>query len=107
LQGTVAKVVLIKIFTDEGVVGVADSGACYPDGVQDVILTMMKVWEPTLIGANPLDREFIIARLNTYLYNDMIKFPLCRGPLVSPRAWWEKYTINRSTSSWEVKLIQS
>jgi L-alanine-DL-glutamate epimerase-like enolase superfamily enzyme len=75
LQGTVAKVVLIKIFTDEGVVGVADSGACYPDGVQEVILTLMKVWEPILIGADPLDRDFIWTKLNTYLYNDMIKFP--------------------------------
>ncbi len=75
LQGTIAKVVLIKIYTDEGVIGYADSGACYPEGVQDVILTMMKVWEPILIGADPLDRDGIWAKINTYLYNDMIKFP--------------------------------
>jgi L-alanine-DL-glutamate epimerase-like enolase superfamily enzyme len=74
-EGTGTNVVLIKIFTDEGIVGVADSGACYPEGVQDLILTLMKVWEPTLIGANPLDRELIITKLCNYLYNDMVQLP--------------------------------
>ena len=74
-QGNSTNVVLIKIFTDEGIVGVADSGACYPEGVQDLIITLMKVWEPTLIGANPLDRELIIAKLCNYLYNDMVQLP--------------------------------
>ncbi len=68
-------VVLIKIYTDEGFVGVADSGATYPDGVQDAIMLFVKVWEPVLIGANPLDRELIIAKLCNYLYNDMVQIP--------------------------------
>jgi L-alanine-DL-glutamate epimerase-like enolase superfamily enzyme len=68
-------VVLTKIFTDEGVVGVADSGATYPAGVQDAIMLLVKVWEPVLIGANPLDTELIIAKLCNYLYNDMIQCP--------------------------------
>jgi L-alanine-DL-glutamate epimerase-like enolase superfamily enzyme len=68
-------VVLIKIYTDEGIVGVADSGATYPDGVQDAIMLFVKIWEPILIGANPLDRELIIAKLNNYLYNDMVQIP--------------------------------
>ncbi len=75
MQGTLTNIVLIKIFTDEGFVGVADSGACYPEGVQDLIMTLIKVWEPTLIGANPLDRELIIAKLSAYLYNDMVQLP--------------------------------
>jgi len=67
--------VVVKIHTDEGFVGVADSGACYPDGVQDVILTLMKTWEPFLIGANPLDIELITTKLQRYLYNDMFQIP--------------------------------
>jgi L-alanine-DL-glutamate epimerase-like enolase superfamily enzyme len=75
MEGSLTNIVLIKIFTDEGLVGVADSGACYPEGVQDLIMTLMKVWEPTLIGANPLDRELIITKLCNYLYNDMVQLP--------------------------------
>ncbi len=67
--------VLVKIHTDEGFVGVSDSGACYPDGVQDVTMLMMKVWEPFLIGANPFDIELIAAKLSRYLYNDMFQIP--------------------------------
>jgi L-alanine-DL-glutamate epimerase-like enolase superfamily enzyme len=67
--------VLVKIHTDEGFVGVADSGACYPDGVQDATMLLMKVWEPMLIGADPFDIELIMAKLSRYLYNDMFQIP--------------------------------
>jgi L-alanine-DL-glutamate epimerase-like enolase superfamily enzyme len=75
MQGTATNIVLIKLYTDEGVVGIADSGACYPDGVQDAIMLLVKVWEPVLIGANPFDREIIMSKLSTYLFNDMLQIP--------------------------------
>lgn len=67
--------VLVKIHTDEGFVGIADSGECYPDGLQDTILVMLKTWEPLLIDADPLDIALIAAKLSRYLFNDMLQVP--------------------------------
>src|ERR1017187_5355645 len=86
--------VVIKIHTDEGFVGVADSGACYPKGVQDVIGVLIKIWEPFLIGANPLDIDLIATKLQRYLYNDMFQIP--PAVTVIDYALWDLLEIGRA-----------
>ncbi len=56
----VGRVLLAKIHTDEGITGIADAGMVN----QDIVIAMIKSWAPMLIGANPLDRGIIMARLN-------------------------------------------
>lgn len=53
-------IVLVKLHTDEGFVGLGDAGT----GNQDIIITMIKGWERILIGANPLDRGIIMEKLS-------------------------------------------
>ena len=49
-------VVLIKMYTDEGIVGTADGGE-YPGGSgQELVMAIVKSWEPILIGADPFDK---------------------------------------------------
>jgi len=58
--GTPSNVVLTKVYTDEGIMGVAEGGTC----PQDVVMLAIKTWEPILIGANPFDIGIIINRLS-------------------------------------------
>jgi L-alanine-DL-glutamate epimerase-like enolase superfamily enzyme len=58
--GPPSNVVLVKIHTDEGIIGAADGGT----GGQDSVMLAIKMWEPILIGANPLDIGIIINRLS-------------------------------------------
>ena len=54
----VTSIVVIKMHTDEGIVGVADAGEYGPvRNGQHLVMEIVKTWEPILIGANPLDRD--------------------------------------------------
>lgn len=59
-EGTKGNLLFVKIHTDEGVTGYADAGGVN----QEVVTNMIKGWEPALIGANPLDRGLIMAKLS-------------------------------------------
>ena len=52
-------ILLVKIHTDEGIIGIGDAGGVN----QEAIIMMIKQWTPFLIGANPLDRGPIMSRL--------------------------------------------
>ncbi len=53
-------VLFVKLHTDEGLVGYADAGQVN----QDIVVSMIKTWERDLIGANPLDRGPIMAKVS-------------------------------------------
>lgn len=57
---TASNIVLVKLHTDEGLVGIADAGSVN----QDVVIAMIKSWERFLIGANPLDRGVIMEKVS-------------------------------------------
>ena len=58
-EGSFGNILLVKIHTDEGITGIGDAGGVN----QEAIIMMIKSWERVLIGANPLDRGPIMARL--------------------------------------------
>jgi L-alanine-DL-glutamate epimerase-like enolase superfamily enzyme len=58
--GTAGNILFVRVSTDEGLVGYADAGMVS----QDIVTSMIKSWEPVLIGANPLDRGLIMAKLS-------------------------------------------
>jgi len=49
--GPDSNVVLVKIYTDEGITGAADGGTCD----QNSVLLALKSWRPQLIGADPFN----------------------------------------------------
>ena len=53
-------ILFVKLHTDEGLVGYADAGMVS----QDIVVSMIRSWEPILIGANPLDRGPIMAKVS-------------------------------------------
>ena len=55
-----SNVVLVKIHTDEGIIGAADGGT----GNQDAVMLAIKLWEPHLIGADPFDIQIIMSKLS-------------------------------------------
>ena len=57
---TAGNALFVKLHTDEGLVGYADAGMVS----QDIVVSMIKSWEPILIGANPLDRGPIMAKVS-------------------------------------------
>jgi L-alanine-DL-glutamate epimerase-like enolase superfamily enzyme len=59
-EGRTSNILLVKIHTDEGITGIGDAGGVN----QEAIIMMIKQWAPVLIGANPLDRGPIMARLS-------------------------------------------
>ena len=59
-EGTTGNILMVKIHTDEGVTGIADAGGVN----QDIVISMIKGWERFLIGANPLDKGVIMAKLH-------------------------------------------
>lgn len=64
-EGTTGRILLVKIHTDEGITGIGDAG-----GVNDeVVISMIKSWARTLIGANPLDRGLIMSRLREAIHS--------------------------------------
>src|SRR5512136_2629687 len=58
-------VLFVKVHTDEGIVGYADAGQVN----QDIVTAMIKSWAPALIGANPLDRGRILARISGAIHS--------------------------------------
>jgi len=58
--GPPSNVVLVKIHTDEGIIGAADGGTCG----QDAVMLAIKTQGPMLIGENPFDIGKIINRLS-------------------------------------------
>jgi len=58
--GHVGSTLLVKIHTDEGITGMGDGGSVN----QEAVIMMIKSWAPILIGANPLDRGPIMAKLH-------------------------------------------
>jgi L-alanine-DL-glutamate epimerase-like enolase superfamily enzyme len=64
------KVVLIKIFTDEGITGVAEAGEYISTSDdQTIVMHIIKCWEPFLIGANPFNKELILNKINTMIHD--------------------------------------
>lgn len=57
--GMGSNVVLVKLHTDEGIIGAAEGGTCHQDGV----MLTIKEWEHLLIGADPMDIGLIINSL--------------------------------------------
>jgi L-alanine-DL-glutamate epimerase-like enolase superfamily enzyme len=55
-----ANVLFLKLYTDEGLIGYADAGQVS----QDIVIAMVKDFAPAIIGANPLDRGLIMARVS-------------------------------------------
>ncbi len=53
-------ILLVKIHTDEGIVGIGDAGGVN----QDAVTLLIKSWESFLVGANPLDRGPLYARMS-------------------------------------------
>jgi L-Ala-D/L-Glu epimerase len=64
-EGTAGRLLLVKVHTDEGLVGIGDAGGVN----QDAIVLMIKSWAPDLIGANPLDRGLILSKIRGALHS--------------------------------------
>ncbi|MBN2240565.1 MAG: mandelate racemase/muconate lactonizing enzyme family protein [Dehalococcoidales bacterium] len=58
-EGRISPLLIVKIHTDEGITGIGDAGGVN----QEAVIMMIKSWAPFLIGADPLDRNKIMARL--------------------------------------------
>ena len=54
-----SNVVLVKIHTDEGIIGAADGGGCG----QEAVMLAIKRWGPLLIGENPMNIGIIMNKL--------------------------------------------
>ena len=64
-------IVLTKIYTDEGITGVADGGEHLDAfGGQDIVMSLIKSWGRILIGANPFDKEIILGKLSSFIHNN-------------------------------------
>jgi L-alanine-DL-glutamate epimerase-like enolase superfamily enzyme len=57
--GMPSNIVLVKIHTDEGIIGAADGGTC----AQDSVMMAVKEWERLLIGADPMNIGLIVNSL--------------------------------------------
>src|SRR3990172_425594 len=55
-----SNILLVKLHTDEGLVGIGDAGGVN----QDIVVSMIRSWERILIGAKPLDRGLIMEKLS-------------------------------------------
>ncbi len=58
--GRASTVVLVKLHTDEGIIGAADGGTTG----QESVMLAIKNWAPILLGANPMDIGIIINKLS-------------------------------------------
>lgn len=68
--------VLLRLYTDEGLVGHADIPPrpyTYGETVESVIAVINTIFAETLIGADPLDRGFIHSRLHRTIANQTAK----------------------------------
>jgi len=58
--GMGSNVVLVKIHTDEGIIGAADGGTCG----QAAVLLALKTWGPMLLGEDPMDIGLIMNKIS-------------------------------------------
>jgi len=71
-------VVLIKMHTDEGITGIADGGEYGPGSGQHLVMEIVKTFESALIGANPFDKELILAKLSRFVHTNVgLSYPGC------------------------------
>ena len=66
--GPGSNVVLVKIHTDEGIIGAADGGTCN----QDTIMLAIKQWEHLLIGADPMNIGLIVNSLQRGFTHNLV-----------------------------------
>ncbi|SKB73158.1 L-alanine-DL-glutamate epimerase [Arthrobacter sp. 31Cvi3.1E] len=68
--------VLIRIYTDDGLVGIADAPPrpfTYGETQESIIAVVSKVFAPALIGVDPFDRGKIHQHLNRTVHNQVAK----------------------------------
>ena len=58
--GRASNVVLVKLHTDEGIIGAADGGTTG----QDSVMLAIKMWAPMLLGADPMDIGVLINKMS-------------------------------------------
>jgi L-alanine-DL-glutamate epimerase-like enolase superfamily enzyme len=64
------KAVLVKLYTDEGIVGVAEAGEYISTPYdQDIVMLIIKSWEHVLIGSDPFEKELILSKINTMIHD--------------------------------------
>lgn len=71
-----AEHVLIRVTTDDGVTGVADTPPrpyTYGETQESIVAVVEKIFAPALVGLDPLDREKIQARLDRTIHNNTAK----------------------------------
>jgi D-galactarolactone cycloisomerase len=75
----ITNIVLIKMHTDDGIVGIADGGEYGPvRNGQHLVMEIIKSWEPILIGANPQDRESILGKFTRFIHTNVgLSYPGC------------------------------
>jgi L-alanine-DL-glutamate epimerase-like enolase superfamily enzyme len=74
----ITNVVVIKIHTDEGITGIADAGEYGPGKGQHLVMEIIKSWEPLLIGADPMAKELILAKLKRFIHTNVgLSYPGC------------------------------
>lgn len=69
---TTAEHVLIRVHTDDGICGVADTpprAYTYGETQDSIISVVTKVFAPQLIGLDPLDRSKVQQRLRRTVHN--------------------------------------
>lgn len=71
-----AEHVLIRVTTDDGVTGVADTPPrpyTYGETQESIIAVVNKIFGPALVGLDPLDREKIQGKLDRTIHNNTAK----------------------------------
>ncbi|GAB3518775.1 mandelate racemase/muconate lactonizing enzyme family protein [Arthrobacter monumenti] len=71
-----AEHVLIRVTTDDGVTGIADTPPrpyTYGETQASIVAVVDQIFAPSLLGLDPLDREKIHARLNRTVHNNTAK----------------------------------
>jgi L-alanine-DL-glutamate epimerase-like enolase superfamily enzyme len=69
---SVAEHVLVRVHTDDGLVGVAEAPPrpfTYGETQESIIAVIARIFEPAILGMSPLDREAIRARLDRTVGN--------------------------------------
>jgi len=56
-----SNVVLVKLHTDDGIVGIAEGGVCQQDTVMQ---TINNIYAPSILGADPFDIELIMRKIS-------------------------------------------
>jgi len=66
------------MYTDEGIVGIADGGEYGPGKGQELVMEIIKTFDTVLIGANPFDKEIILGKLSRFVHTNVgLSYPGC------------------------------